>query len=144
MEEDVEPTKERTATVGGTVVDFPEISSPPPLEEEIRTKVEKKASQEESQELVVSFLDFLQDSVVPLLKYLDEKREKYVVPKKANLEKRDHYNAAELAVKEKECRAEKERSAEEVVIDDYVAVEGVADKSRKDRGDVSTVERRDN
>lgn len=41
-----------------------------------------KASEEELKKLVVTYPDFLQDSVVPLLKYLDGKREKYAVTKK--------------------------------------------------------------
>ncbi|OAE24750.1 hypothetical protein AXG93_1800s1010 [Marchantia polymorpha subsp. ruderalis] len=73
------------AQVGGTVIDAPEIPSPPPLEEEVRPKVKKKVLKEEPKELVVSFLDFLQDSIVSLLKYLDRKREKYAVSKEAGL-----------------------------------------------------------
>lgn len=63
------------AQVGGTVVESLEIPSPSPPEEEVRPKVENKALAEEPKELVVSFPDFLQDSVVSFLKYLDVKRE---------------------------------------------------------------------
>lgn len=75
--------KKVVAQVDGTVVDAPEIPSPSPPEEVERPEVEKKALEEEPKKLVVSFLDFLQDSVVPSLKYLDGKRKKYVVAKKA-------------------------------------------------------------
>lgn len=61
------------------MVNNPKISLPPPPEEAVKSEVKKKAAEEESKELVVSFPNFLQDSVVPLLKYLDGKREKYVV-----------------------------------------------------------------
>ncbi|OAE24085.1 hypothetical protein AXG93_1535s1010 [Marchantia polymorpha subsp. ruderalis] len=67
--------------VGGTVVDATHralLSSPA---KEVRPAEETKTSEEKPKVLVVSFPDFLQDSVVPLLKYLDGKREKYVVSK---------------------------------------------------------------
>ncbi|OAE30516.1 hypothetical protein AXG93_2862s1000 [Marchantia polymorpha subsp. ruderalis] len=90
------------AQVGGTIVDAPEISSPPSPEEEVRLKVKKKASKEKPKELVVSYPDFLQDSVVPLLMYLDRKRENYDVTKElgfyVELERKDH-----LRTKEMEC-----------------------------------------
>lgn len=57
------------AQVGGTVVDFHEISSPQPPEKVVRSEVEEKALKEEPKMLVVTFSNFLQDSVVPLLKY---------------------------------------------------------------------------
>lgn len=71
------------AHVGRTVLDSLEIPSPSSSEEVIGPEVEEKAAEVESKELVVSFPNFLQDSVVSLLMYLDEKRENYVVSKKA-------------------------------------------------------------
>ncbi|OAE29953.1 hypothetical protein AXG93_669s1010 [Marchantia polymorpha subsp. ruderalis] len=139
MKEEVEPSEERTATeslslpplereevvvqVGGKMVDFPEIPSSPPQEKAVRLEVGEKDAEEESKELVVSFPDFLQDSVVPLLKYLDGKREKYDIPKK---EMECEVLRLNLA-KEKECRAEEEQ----VIKGSYSAVRGVADKSKK-------------
>lgn len=67
--------------VDETVVDAPEFPSPPPPEGEVRPEAEKKVMEEEPRESIVSFLDFLQYSVTPLLKYLDKKREKFVVEK---------------------------------------------------------------
>lgn len=46
-------------------------------------EVEKSSLAEEPKEVVVTFLDFLPDSVVFLLKYLDGKREKYAVSEEA-------------------------------------------------------------
>ncbi|OAE31984.1 hypothetical protein AXG93_4421s1370 [Marchantia polymorpha subsp. ruderalis] len=69
------------AQIGGTVVDASDSALPSSPTEEVRPAKETKTSQEESKELVVSFPDFLQDSVVPLLKYLDGKREKYAISK---------------------------------------------------------------
>lgn len=40
---------------------------------------------EEPKEMVVAFLDFLQDSVVILLKYLDGKQDKFAVSEEAGL-----------------------------------------------------------
>ncbi|OAE24506.1 hypothetical protein AXG93_2194s1000 [Marchantia polymorpha subsp. ruderalis] len=71
------------AQVGGTVVDATDIALLSPPVEEVRPEEETKTSEEEPKELVVSFSDFLQDSVVPLLKYFNGKREKYVVSKEA-------------------------------------------------------------
>ncbi|OAE33507.1 hypothetical protein AXG93_1467s1090 [Marchantia polymorpha subsp. ruderalis] len=51
------------AQVGGTVVDAPDSALPSFLIEEVRPAEETKTSQEESKELVVSFPDFMQDSV---------------------------------------------------------------------------------
>ncbi|OAE30803.1 hypothetical protein AXG93_857s1040 [Marchantia polymorpha subsp. ruderalis] len=67
------------AQVGGTVGDITEIPVPPPPEEEVRSEVVEKTSEERTKALEIAFLDFLQDSVVPSLKYLDKKREKYTV-----------------------------------------------------------------
>lgn len=67
------------AEVGGTVgnqVEEPRLS--PPEEE-----VSMKTSDEEVKTLEITFTDFLQDSVVPFLKYLNGKREKYVVSKES-------------------------------------------------------------
>ncbi|OAE31765.1 hypothetical protein AXG93_4874s1300 [Marchantia polymorpha subsp. ruderalis] len=67
--------------VGGTVVDATDITLPSSPVEDVRPKVEKKTSEEESKGVDVTFPGFLQDSVVPILKYLDGKREKYVLSK---------------------------------------------------------------
>ncbi|OAE21954.1 hypothetical protein AXG93_242s1380 [Marchantia polymorpha subsp. ruderalis] len=69
------------AQVGGKVVDAPNSALPSSPTGEVRTAEETRTSQEELKELVVFFPDFLQDSVVPLLKYLDGKREKYAMSK---------------------------------------------------------------
>lgn len=61
------------------MVDSPEI---PPAKVSSGTaypEVEKRSLAEDPKEVVVPFPDFLQDFVVPLLKYLDKKREKYAV-----------------------------------------------------------------
>ncbi|OAE34507.1 hypothetical protein AXG93_1299s1210 [Marchantia polymorpha subsp. ruderalis] len=76
MEVVAESSEKRTATVGGTVVDAPEIPSLSPPQEDVRPEAEKKTSEEEPNELDVAFLDFLHDSVIPLLNYLDKKRER--------------------------------------------------------------------
>ncbi|OAE32314.1 hypothetical protein AXG93_3103s1010 [Marchantia polymorpha subsp. ruderalis] len=73
--------KQVVAQVGGTMVEVPEIASPPSLEEAVRPVVDEIATEEDPTELVVSFSYFLQDSVVPLLKYLDGKRGKYAILK---------------------------------------------------------------
>ncbi|OAE31108.1 hypothetical protein AXG93_1928s1010 [Marchantia polymorpha subsp. ruderalis] len=67
--------------VGGTVVDAADIILPSSPVEDVRPEEEKKTSGEEVKTLEVTFPDFLQDSVVPLLKYLERKREKYDVSK---------------------------------------------------------------
>ncbi|OAE22965.1 hypothetical protein AXG93_1384s1010 [Marchantia polymorpha subsp. ruderalis] len=69
------------ARIGGTVVEADGITLPTSPVEEVRPEEEKKASGEDAKVLEVTFPDFLQDSVVPLLKYLDGKRERYVVSK---------------------------------------------------------------
>ncbi|OAE20373.1 hypothetical protein AXG93_1992s1040 [Marchantia polymorpha subsp. ruderalis] len=56
------------AEVDGTVGDVTEIQEPPPLEEEVRSKVATKTSEEGPKTLEITFPEFLQDSVVPLLK----------------------------------------------------------------------------
>ncbi|OAE22287.1 hypothetical protein AXG93_2775s1000 [Marchantia polymorpha subsp. ruderalis] len=66
---------------GGTVVDASDSALPSSPTGEVRLAEETKTLQEEPKELIVSFPDFLQDSVVPLLKYLYGKREKYAVSK---------------------------------------------------------------
>ncbi|OAE32851.1 hypothetical protein AXG93_1409s1180 [Marchantia polymorpha subsp. ruderalis] len=92
------------AQVGVTVVDAADITLPSSPVEDVRTKEEKKTSEEESKGVEITFSDFLHDSVVPLLKYLDMKREKYVVSNecaaaKAALKERE----AQLREKEIEC-----------------------------------------
>ncbi|OAE30334.1 hypothetical protein AXG93_4201s1350 [Marchantia polymorpha subsp. ruderalis] len=69
------------AEVGGTVGNRVEEPGPPPPEEEVKMKT----SGEEVKTLEITFPDFLQYSVVLLLKYLDVKREKYIVSKEAGL-----------------------------------------------------------
>ncbi|OAE23169.1 hypothetical protein AXG93_1953s1290 [Marchantia polymorpha subsp. ruderalis] len=76
-----EPLKEGMEMVGGTVVDAADVTLPSSPEEDVKPEEEEKTSEEESKGVEVTFPDFLQDSVVPLLKYLDGKREKYVVSK---------------------------------------------------------------
>ncbi|OAE24344.1 hypothetical protein AXG93_4343s1090 [Marchantia polymorpha subsp. ruderalis] len=78
-----EPLKEGTEIVARTVVDAADIALPSSPVEDVRPEEETKTLEEQPKELVVSLPDFLQDSVVPLLKYLDRKREKYVVSKEA-------------------------------------------------------------
>lgn len=73
--------KQVVAQVGGTVVESPEILSPQATKEVVRPEAEMKSSEQEPKELVVTFPDFLQDNVVPLLKYLNGKREKYTISK---------------------------------------------------------------
>ncbi|OAE24011.1 hypothetical protein AXG93_4266s1070 [Marchantia polymorpha subsp. ruderalis] len=48
-----------------------------------KSKAEKRSPEEEPKELAIAFPNFLQDSVVPLLKYLNGKREKYPMSKEA-------------------------------------------------------------
>lgn len=69
--------------VGGTVGNIAEDLEPPPLEEEVRSKIRTKTSEEKVKIMEITFLDFLQDSVVPLVKYLNTKREKYIVRKES-------------------------------------------------------------
>ncbi|OAE24638.1 hypothetical protein AXG93_4863s1010 [Marchantia polymorpha subsp. ruderalis] len=145
MKVEVKPSEERTAMVvvqvGGTVIDSPKVPSPPPPGKEVRHKEEKKASEEESKDLVVYFSDFLQDSMIPLLKYLYGKREKYVVSKEAGfyatIDLRDRLEISRVAfnkesrrldelnadlakrdhlhaAEEKGCRPEEKRKAEEL------------------------------
>ncbi|OAE24794.1 hypothetical protein AXG93_3086s1010 [Marchantia polymorpha subsp. ruderalis] len=87
----VERSKERTemvvAQVGGTVVDVADVTLPSSPVEDVRPEEEFKTSGEEVKTLEVTFPDFLEDSVVPLLKYLDRKREKCVVSKEQTFDK---------------------------------------------------------
>ncbi|OAE35313.1 hypothetical protein AXG93_392s1620 [Marchantia polymorpha subsp. ruderalis] len=71
------------AEVDGTVGNQVEEPRPPPPEKEVTLEVSMKTSSEEVKTLEITFPDFLQDSVVPLLKYLDTKREKYSVRKES-------------------------------------------------------------
>ncbi|OAE34134.1 hypothetical protein AXG93_2891s1600 [Marchantia polymorpha subsp. ruderalis] len=71
------------AEVGGTVEDIADIPEPPPPEEEVRSEVATKILKEGPKALKIDFPDFLHDSVVSLLKYLDKKREKYTVRSKS-------------------------------------------------------------
>ncbi|OAE29584.1 hypothetical protein AXG93_4003s1050 [Marchantia polymorpha subsp. ruderalis] len=74
---------ETEVDVGGTVVEVADITLPSSPVEDVTPEEEKETSGVEVKMLEVTFPDFLQDSVVPLLKYLDGKREKYVVSKEA-------------------------------------------------------------
>lgn len=47
----------------------------------MRSEFATKTSEEGPKVLEITFPNFLQDSVVPLLKYLDTKRKKYIVRK---------------------------------------------------------------
>ncbi|OAE30325.1 hypothetical protein AXG93_4201s1260 [Marchantia polymorpha subsp. ruderalis] len=72
-----EPLKEGTelvvAQIGGTVVEAEGITLPTSPMEEVRPEEGKNTSGKDVKTLEITFPDFLQDSVVPLLKYLDEK-----------------------------------------------------------------------
>ncbi|OAE34994.1 hypothetical protein AXG93_1864s1210 [Marchantia polymorpha subsp. ruderalis] len=97
--------------IGGTVVESPEISSPQALEGVMRPEDEKKSLKEDPKELVVAILDFLEYNVVPLLKYLDEKREKYVILKEAEfyvelIRNRSHIKQAATMKTAKEVKRE--------------------------------------
>ncbi|OAE19726.1 hypothetical protein AXG93_2958s1000 [Marchantia polymorpha subsp. ruderalis] len=133
MEKEVEPSEKSMATVvaqvGGTVVNYPKISLPPPPEEA--------------------------DSVVLLLKYLDGKREKYVVLTKSGfyvqLVKNRIKIKRAIVVKrewEPQLRWQRKESCELVVkVRDhegafkgsYGAVRGVADESGKGRRGVPSI-----
>ncbi|OAE19719.1 hypothetical protein AXG93_411s1250 [Marchantia polymorpha subsp. ruderalis] len=65
--------------IGETVVESREILSPQVSSGMAKPEVDKRPSAEDPKEVVVTFPDFLECNVVSLLKYLDEKREKYVV-----------------------------------------------------------------
>ncbi|OAE31752.1 hypothetical protein AXG93_4874s1150 [Marchantia polymorpha subsp. ruderalis] len=67
--------------VGGTVVDAADITLPSSPAEDVKPEEEKKTLEEESKGVEITNSDFLQDSVVPLLKYLDRKKKKYAVSK---------------------------------------------------------------
>ncbi|OAE19478.1 hypothetical protein AXG93_1040s1420 [Marchantia polymorpha subsp. ruderalis] len=67
------------ARVGGTVVEAEGITLPTSPVEEVRPEEGEKTSGEDVKTLEITFSEFLHDSVVPLLKYLDEKRVKYAV-----------------------------------------------------------------
>ncbi|OAE33728.1 hypothetical protein AXG93_2884s1000 [Marchantia polymorpha subsp. ruderalis] len=69
------------ARVGGTVVEAEGITLPTSPVEEVRPEEGEKTSGEDVKTLEITFPEFLQDSVVPLLKYLDGKRGKYAVSK---------------------------------------------------------------
>ncbi|OAE35067.1 hypothetical protein AXG93_1679s1000 [Marchantia polymorpha subsp. ruderalis] len=69
------------AQVGGTAIEAPDVTLPSTLVEDVRPEEEKKTSGEEVKTLEVTFPDFLQVSVVPLLQYLHRKREKYAISK---------------------------------------------------------------
>ncbi|OAE21656.1 hypothetical protein AXG93_3121s1050 [Marchantia polymorpha subsp. ruderalis] len=69
--------------IGGTMVESSDIPLPQVSSGVVRLKVEKRSSAKEAKELMITFLDFLQDNVVPLLKYLDGKREKYSISTEA-------------------------------------------------------------
>lgn len=61
------------AQVEEMVVDAADITLPSSPTEDVRPEEEKKTSKEESKVVDITFPDFLQDSVVPLLKYLAQR-----------------------------------------------------------------------
>ncbi|OAE22964.1 hypothetical protein AXG93_1384s1000 [Marchantia polymorpha subsp. ruderalis] len=65
------------------VVESHEISLPQMSAGMVRLKGERRSSEEEMKQLVVAFSDFMQDSIVPLLKYLDGKQKKYAILKES-------------------------------------------------------------
>lgn len=69
--------------IDGTVVESPEIPSPHVSFGVVKPETNKRSSAEELKELVYTFPDFLQDDVIPSLKYLDGKRGKYAMLKNA-------------------------------------------------------------
>lgn len=69
--------------IGGTVVESLEISLPQVSLGMMKPKAKKRSSEAEPKELAVAFPNFLHESVVSLLKYLDGKREKYAVSAEA-------------------------------------------------------------
>lgn len=73
--------KQVDAWIGGTVVGAEGITLPTSPVEEVRPEEGKKASHEDVKTLEITFPEFLHDSVVPLLKYLDWMRRKYAVLK---------------------------------------------------------------
>ncbi|OAE23726.1 hypothetical protein AXG93_4776s1080 [Marchantia polymorpha subsp. ruderalis] len=80
------------AHVGETVVDAADITLQSFHLEDVRSEEEKKTSEEESKGGEITFLNFLQDIVVYLLKYLDRKRERNLLTR---LEKsREAYDEA--------------------------------------------------
>ncbi|OAE18469.1 hypothetical protein AXG93_3603s1000 [Marchantia polymorpha subsp. ruderalis] len=76
-EKNVEPLGERTAT-SSQGVQLSEMFAGV-----VRYEAKKRSLEEEPKELIVAFPDFLHDSVISLLKYLDGKQEKNVISKKA-------------------------------------------------------------
>ncbi|OAE32872.1 hypothetical protein AXG93_3052s1020 [Marchantia polymorpha subsp. ruderalis] len=56
--------------VRGTVGNITKDPKPPPPKEVLRSEIRTKTSEEETKTLEITFSNFLQDSVVPLLKYL--------------------------------------------------------------------------
>ncbi|OAE24678.1 hypothetical protein AXG93_4040s1050 [Marchantia polymorpha subsp. ruderalis] len=69
------------AQIGGTVIEPADATLPPTPVADVRPKDGGKTSGEEVKALEVTFPEFLQDSVVPLLQYLDKMREKYAISK---------------------------------------------------------------
>ncbi|OAE21222.1 hypothetical protein AXG93_3833s1000 [Marchantia polymorpha subsp. ruderalis] len=104
--------------VGGTVVDSPEVSSPPPPEKE--SLIEKKdlcASSERNCTSLRVDIEKARKATIDLRDRLEASRiafneeSRRVDELTADLKKRDHLHAAELVAKKKECRAEEERKA---------------------------------
>ncbi|OAE24677.1 hypothetical protein AXG93_4040s1040 [Marchantia polymorpha subsp. ruderalis] len=65
--------------IGGSVIEPASATLPPTRMADVRPEDGEKASGEEVKPREVTFPEFLQDSMVPLLRYLDKKREKYAI-----------------------------------------------------------------
>ncbi|OAE22374.1 hypothetical protein AXG93_2318s1210 [Marchantia polymorpha subsp. ruderalis] len=92
------------AHVEEMVIDAADIALPSSPVEDVRPEEEKKTSEEKSKGVEITFPDFLQDSVVPLMKYLDRKREKYAMSKERAAILSTECGAAKAALKEREAR----------------------------------------
>ncbi|OAE22653.1 hypothetical protein AXG93_328s1050 [Marchantia polymorpha subsp. ruderalis] len=103
------------AHVGRTVLDSLEIPSPSSSEEVIGPEVEEKAAEVESKELVVSFPNFLQDSVVSLL----------IEERVGGSNCYGNVKSGKLVVRV--------RNHEGAIKGSYGAIGGVAEESEKDR-----------
>ncbi|OAE22616.1 hypothetical protein AXG93_2272s1020 [Marchantia polymorpha subsp. ruderalis] len=76
-------SKERVKRFEEEVEEFLEIPSAQVSSGTAEPEDKKRSSAKEPKEVVVTFLNLLRDSVVPLLKYLDGKQEKYTVSEEA-------------------------------------------------------------
>ncbi|OAE28913.1 hypothetical protein AXG93_4891s1020 [Marchantia polymorpha subsp. ruderalis] len=67
--------------IGGSVIEPVSATLPPTSIADVRPEDGEKTSGKEVKSLEVTFPEFLQDNVVPLLQYLDKKRETYAISK---------------------------------------------------------------